>query len=176
LIEVVSKRIPHSFGFDPTQDIQVLAPIHKGIIGIQELNKNLQEVLNPLEPDDQAIEKFGWQYRLNDKVMQIENDYQKDVFNGDIGKITLIDLLEKELVVKYEQREVVYEFDELDEIAPAYAISIHKSQGCEFPVVVIPLAMQQFVLLQRNLIYTAVTRGKKLVVIIGEPRAYKLRS
>ncbi len=171
LIEVVSKRIPHSFGFDPTQDIQVLAPIHKGIIGIQELNKNLQEVLNPLEPDDQAIEKFGWQYRLNDKVMQIENDYQKDVFNGDIGKITLIDLLEKELVVKYEQREVVYEFDELDEIAPAYAISIHKSQGCEFPVVVIPLAMQQFVLLQRNLIYTAVTRGKKLVVIIGEPRA-----
>lgn len=171
LIELVKNRIPNKFGFHPVRDIQVLTPMNRGSLGINELNARFQEALNPLDSDEPAIEKFGWQYRLRDKVMQIENNYNKDVFNGDIGEIKHIDLVEQELVVKYDQREVVYEFDELDEIIPAYAITIHKSQGSEFPAVVIPVAMQQYVMLQRNLIYTAVTRGKKLVVIIGQRKA-----
>ena len=117
------------------------------------------------------MEKFGWQFRVRDKVIQTENDYDKEVFNGDIGQILKIDPMEREVTVKFDQREVVYEFGELDEVSLAYAITIHKSQGSEFPVVVIPVAMQQYLLLQRNLLYTGVTRGKRLVVLVGQRKA-----
>ena len=117
------------------------------------------------------MEKFGWQFRIKDKVIQTENNYDKEVFNGDIGQIVKIDPVEQEVVIRFDAREVVYDYGELDEIALAYAITIHKSQGSEFPVVVIPLARQQYMLLQRNLVYTGITRGKKLVVLIGQKKA-----
>jgi exodeoxyribonuclease V alpha subunit len=131
----------------------------------------LQNKLNPPRTDEPAVEKFGWQFRPRDKVIQTENDYDKDVFNGDIGQIVKIDPVEREVTIRFDQREVIYDFGELDEISLAYAITIHKSQGSEFPVVVIPLAMQQYMLLQRNLIYTGITRGKKLVVLVGQRKA-----
>jgi exodeoxyribonuclease V alpha subunit len=127
--------------------------------------------LNPARADESSVEKFGWQFRPRDKVMQTENDYDKEVFNGDIGQIVSIDPIEKEVAIRFDQREVVYDHGELDEISLAYAITIHKSQGSEFPVVVTPLAMQQYMLLQRNLVYTGVTRGKRLVVLIGQRKA-----
>ena len=117
------------------------------------------------------MEKFGWQFRVRDKVIQTENNYDKEVFNGDIGQIVKIDPVEREVTVRFDQREVVYDFGELDEVSLAYAITIHKSQGSEFPAVVMPLAMQHYLLLQRNLVYTGVTRGKKLVVLIGQRKA-----
>jgi exodeoxyribonuclease V alpha subunit len=122
-------------------------------------------------PDEPVVEKFGWQFRLRDKVIQTENDYGKDVFNGDIGQIVRIDAVEREVVVRFDQREVAYNYGELDEVALAYAITIHKSQGSEFPAVVILLAMQQYLLLQRNLVYTGITRGKRLVLLIGQKKA-----
>jgi exodeoxyribonuclease V alpha subunit len=118
-----------------------------------------------------VVEKFGWQFRVRDKVMQTHNNYDKDVFNGDIGQIVKSDPVVREVIIRFDQREVPYDYGELDEISLAYAITIHKSQGSEFPAVVIPLAMQQYMLLQRNLIYTALTRGKKLVVLIGQSKA-----
>jgi exodeoxyribonuclease V alpha subunit len=145
--------------------------MNRGSLGVRELNGLMQAELNPANPAAPEVEKFGWIFRTGDKVIQTENDYDKDVFNGDIGMITRIDLDERELRVRFDQREVAYDFGELDEIALAYAITIHKSQGSEFPAVVIPLAMQQYVLLQRNLIYTGVTRGKKLVVLVGQKKA-----
>ena len=117
------------------------------------------------------MEKFGWQFRVGDKVIQTENDYDKEVFNGDIGQIVRIDPVEREVTVSFAPREVVYDFGELDELALAYAITIHKAQGSEFPAVVIPLAMQHYLLLQRNLVYTGVTRGKRLVVLVGQKKA-----
>jgi exodeoxyribonuclease V alpha subunit len=117
------------------------------------------------------VEKFGWQFRPRDKVIQTENDYDKDVFNGDIGQVVKIDPVEREVTIQFDQREVVYDFGELDEVSLAYAITIHKSQGSEFPSVIIPLATQQYLLLQRNLVYTGITRGKKLVVLIGQRKA-----
>ena len=154
--------------FDPIRDIQVLCPMNRGSLGIRELNFKLQAELNPVRAGEPMVEKFGWQFRVRDKVIQTENNYDKDVFNGDIGQIAKIDLMEREVVVRFDQREVVYDFGELDEVGLAYAITIHKSQGSEFPVVVIPLAMQQYLLLQRNLVYTGITRGKKLVVVVGQ--------
>jgi exodeoxyribonuclease V alpha subunit len=124
--------------------------------------------------DEPFVEKFGWQFRVRDKVIQTENDYDKEVFNGDIGQVVKIDPVEREVTVNFAPREVVYEFGELDELALAYAITIHKSQGSEFPAVVIPLAMQHYLLLQRNLVYTGVTRGKRLVVLVGQPKALGL--
>jgi exodeoxyribonuclease V alpha subunit len=140
-------------------------------LGIRELNVRLQNELNPGRADEPVVEKFGWQFRPRDKVIQTENDYDKEVFNGDIGQIVKIDPVEREVTIRFDQREVVYDFGELDEISLAYAITIHKSQGSEFPAVVIPLAMQQYMLLQRNLVYTGITRGKKLVVLIGQRKA-----
>jgi exodeoxyribonuclease V alpha subunit len=140
-------------------------------LGIRELNLNLQTELNPPRPEEPMVEKFGWLFRVRDKVIQTENNYDKDVFNGDIGQIVKIDPVEREVTIKFDQRDVVYDFWELDEIALAYAITIHKSQGSEFPAVVIPVAMQQYMLLQRNLVYTGVTRGKKLVVLVGQKKA-----
>lgn len=171
LLDMVKTRIPGKFKCDAIRDVQVLAPMNRGSLGIRELNALLQNVLNPARPNEPWVEKFGWHFRVRDKVIQTENNYDKDVFNGDIGQIHKIDPEQRELVVKYDNREVTYDYGELDEVSLAYAITIHKSQGSEFPVVVIPLATQQFVLLQRNLIYTGVTRGRKLVVVVGQQKA-----
>jgi exodeoxyribonuclease V alpha subunit len=174
LVEMVKTRIPAKFRFDPIRDIQVLCPMNRGSLGIRELNVRLQTELNPARPDEVTVEKFGWLYRVRDKVIQTENNYDKDVFNGDIGQIVKIDPVEREVTVKFDQREVVYDFGELDEVALAYAITIHKSQGSEFPAVIIPLATQQYLLLQRNLVYTGITRGKKLVVVVGQRKALSI--
>ena len=171
LLDMVKKRIPAKFGFDPIRDIQMLCPMNRGSLGIRELNVKLQGELNPARPEEPVVEKFGWQFRPRDKVIQTENNYEKDVFNGDIGQIIKIDPVEREVTVKFDQREVVYDYGELDEVALAYAITIHKSQGSEFPAVVIPLATQQYLLLQRNLVYPGITRGKKLVVVVGQRKA-----
>jgi len=171
LVEMVKTRIPAKFRLDPIRDVQVLCPMNRGSLGIRELNVRLQNELNPARADEPLVEKFGWQFRPRDKVIQTENDCDKDVFNGDIGQIVKIDPVEREVVVRFDQREVVYDFGELDEISLAYAITIHKSQGSEFPAVVTPLATQQYLLLQRNLVYTGITRGKKLVVLIGQRKA-----
>jgi exodeoxyribonuclease V alpha subunit len=171
LVEMIKTRIPSKFRLDPIRDVQVLCPMNRGSLGVRELNIRLQNELNPARADEPLVEKFGWQFRLRDKVIQTENDYDKDVFNGDIGQVVKIDLIERELTIRFDQRDVVYDFGELDEVSLAYAITIHKSQGSEFPAVVIPMAMQQYMLLQRNLVYTGVTRGKKLVVLIGQRKA-----
>src|SRR5881394_25946 len=171
LVEMVKTRIPAKFRLDPIRDVQVLCPMNRGSLGIRELNVRLQNELNPARADEPLVEKFGWQFRPRDKVIQTENDYDKDVFNGDIGQIVKIDPVEREGTIRFDQREVVYDFGELDEISLAYAITIHKSQGSEFPAVVTPLATQQYLLLQRNLVYTGITRGKKLVVLIGQRKA-----
>jgi exodeoxyribonuclease V alpha subunit len=174
VIEFVKKRIPNKFNLDSFRDVQVLSPMNRGSLGIRELNARLQEELNPRKAEEPFVEKFGWQYRIRDKVIQTENDYDKEVFNGDIGQIAKIDPVDRELTVKFDQREVNYDFGELDELALAYAITIHKSQGSEFPAVVIPLATQHYLLLQRNLVYTGVTRGKQLVMLIGQSKALSL--
>jgi exodeoxyribonuclease V alpha subunit len=171
LVEMVKARIPARFRFDPIRDVQVLCPMNRGSLGIRELNLRLQNELNPTRSHEPVVEKFGWQFRTRDKVIQTENNYDKDVFNGDIGQIIKIDPAEREVTVRYDQRQVLYDFGELDEVALAYAITIHKSQGSEFPVVVIPLATQHYLLLQRNLVYTGITRGKRLVVLIGQRKA-----
>jgi exodeoxyribonuclease V alpha subunit len=174
VLEFVKKRIPDKFKLDPIRDIQVLSPMNRGSLGIRELNARLQVELNPRKAEEPFVEKFGWQYRIRDKVIQTENDYDKEVFNGDIGQITKIDPVDRELSVKFDQREVNYDFGELDELSLAYAITIHKSQGSEFPAVVIPLATQHYLLLQRNLVYTGVTRGKQLVMLVGQSKALSL--
>jgi exodeoxyribonuclease V alpha subunit len=174
LVDLVKSRIPKKFNLEPFRDIQVLSPMNRGSLGIRELNVRLQAELNPDRPGEPVVERFGWQYRLRDKVLQTENDYDKDVFNGDIGQVVKIDLFEHELAVKFDSRVVTYDFGELDQLVLAYAITIHKSQGSEFPAVVIPLATQHYLLLQRNLVYTAVTRGKRLVVLTGQSKALGL--
>ena len=171
LVDMVKNRMPRKFHLDPIRDIQVLCPMNRGTLGIRELNVRLQNELNPARPEEPLVQKFGWQFRVRDKVIQTENDYDKEVFNGDIGQVAKIDPVEREVTVKFDQREIVYDFGELDEVALAYAITIHKSQGSEFPAVVIPLATQHYLLLQRNLVYTGVTRGKRLVVLIGQRKA-----
>ena len=171
LVDMVKSRIPSKFGFDPIRDIQVLCPMNRGSLGIRELNVRLQTELNPPRPDEPAVAKFGWQFRVHDKVIQTVNNYDKEVFNGDIGQIAKVDPVEREVIVRFDQRPVTYDYGELDELSLAYAITIHKAQGSEFPAVVIPLAMQQYLLLQRNLVYTGVTRGRKLVLIIGQAKA-----
>ena len=169
LLQVVTERIPVRFGLHPVKDVQVLTPMNRGGLGARSLNAELQKVLNPAgEP---KVTRFGTTFAPGDKVIQLVNNYDKEVFNGDIGQVTMVDMEEALLRVEYDGREVEYEFNELDEVQLAYATSIHKSQGSEYPAVVIPLAMQHYTLLERNLIYTAVTRGKKLVTIIGQPKA-----
>jgi exodeoxyribonuclease V alpha subunit len=171
LAEMVKTRIPSKFRLNPIRDIQVLCPMNRGSLGVRELNVRLQNEMNPARTDEPFVERFGWQFRPRDKVIQTENDYDKDVFNGDIGQVVKIDPVEHEVTIRFDQRELVYDFGELDEVSLAYAITIHKSQGSEFPAVVIPLAMQHYMLLQRNLVYTGITRGKKLVVLIGQRKA-----
>jgi exodeoxyribonuclease V alpha subunit len=168
ILELCKTRIPQRFNYDPVDEIQVLTPMHKGVVGAANLNRHLQEALNP---GDGGIIHAEHSYRISDKVMQIRNNYDKDVFNGDIGRIAGIQWEDRALTVTFDEREVVYDFSDLDEIVPAYAVSVHKSQGSEYPVVIIPIVTQHYVLLQRNLIYTAVTRGKNLVVIVGSKKA-----
>nr|MBC8363214.1 AAA family ATPase [Candidatus Desulfatibia profunda] len=168
ILELTKTRIPRRFGFDPVDDIQVLSPMHRGIVGAENLNAQLQKALNP---GQDGIMRGGWNYRVNDKVMQIRNNYDKEVFNGDIGKIVGIQPDDHEVIINFDGRDVAYDFSEIDEIVLAYAVSVHKSQGSEYPAVVIPILTQHYMLLQRNLIYTAVTRGRELVVLIGTKRA-----
>jgi len=168
LIELVNKRIPDRFGFDPVDSIQVITPMRRGIVGTNNLNKELQQSLNPT---GQLIERGGRSFRINDKVMQIRNNYDKEVFNGDMGRIVKIDDEMREVTILIDDRHVLYDYSELDEIVLAYAVSVHKSQGSEYPVVVMPILTQHYILLQRNLLYTGVTRGKKLVVLIGSRKA-----
>jgi exodeoxyribonuclease V alpha subunit len=172
LIQVVAERIPKRFGFDPVNDIQILTPMNRGGLGARSLNIELQARLNG--ESEPKISKYGSTYAPGDKVIQNINNYDKEVFNGDIGQIQRINLEESLLYVQFDDRIVEYEFSELDEISLAYATSIHKSQGSEYPVVVMPLAMQHYTLLERNLVYTGVTRGKQLVVIIAEPKALRM--
>ena len=169
LLQVVTERIPQRFGYDPMADLQVLTPGRRGGLGTTALNAELQSRLNPDSPA--RVNRFGTTYARGDKVLQTVNDYQKEVFNGDIGRIVAVDLEEQTVTVDFEGRAVPYEFSELDELSLAYAITIHKSQGSEFPAVVMPLTTQHYMLLQRNLVYTGVTRGKHLVVLVAEPRA-----
>lgn len=170
--ELLRARIPRKFGFDPIREVQVLTPMNRSSLGVRELNLLLQEELNPRRPEEPVTEKFGWQFRIRDKVIQTQNNYDKEVFNGDIGHIAAIDPVEREVRIRFEGREVAYELGELDEVSLAYAITIHKSQGSEFPAVIIPLAMQQYLMLQRNLVYTGITRGKRLVIVVGQAKAF----
>jgi exodeoxyribonuclease V alpha subunit len=168
ILELIKDRIPKRFGLDPVDDIQVLTPMHKGLVGAGNLNTELQKNLNPSQEE---IIRGNRNFRINDKVMQIRNNYDKEVFNGDIGRIVGIRPDENEVTVLFDGRNVDYEFYELDELVLAYAVSVHKSQGSEYPAVIIPILSQHYILLQRNLIYTAVTRGRHLVVMVGTLKA-----
>jgi exodeoxyribonuclease V alpha subunit len=170
LITLVRDRIPARFGLDPLRDVQVLTPMNRSELGARNLNARLQEVLNPPRPGPQ-VERYGWTFRVGDKVLQTVNDYQKEVFNGDIGRVKAIDEVDQELTVDYDGRSVVYDFGELDELALAFSLTIHKAQGSEYPAVVIPLHTQHYLMLQRNLLYTGITRGKRLVVLVGNRKA-----
>ncbi|MDX2087075.1 MAG: ATP-dependent RecD-like DNA helicase [Kofleriaceae bacterium] len=170
IVELVAERIPTRFGFDPITEVQVLAPMHRGDLGTSALNAALQARLNPGQGAPE-LTRGDRVFRRGDKVMQLRNDYDKNVFNGDIGVINVIDTEEHLVRVDFDGRVASYERAELDQLAHAYAVSVHKSQGSEYPCVVIPLATQHFMMLQRSLLYTAVTRGKKLVVIVGAKRA-----
>ena len=169
VVDLVQTRLPRKFGVDPIRDIQVLCPMNRGLTGARGLNQALQAALNP--PGEHSVDKFGYRFSAGDKVMQIENNYDRDVYNGDIGFVTGIDLAEEELVVEFDGRLVTYPFGELDELVLCYATTIHKSQGSEYPVVVIPISTQHYMMLRRNLIYTGITRGKTLVVLVGQKKA-----
>lgn len=169
LLAVVRDRIPARFGLDPVRDVQVLCPMNRGGLGARALNVELQAALNP--PGENQVARFGSTFCPGDKVMQVVNDYDRDVFNGDLGVISRVDLEEAELSVSFDGREVTYGLGELDELVLAYATTIHKSQGSEYPAVVIPLSTQHYAMLARNLLYTGLTRGKRLVVLVGQRRA-----
>lgn len=172
ILQIVQERIPKRWGFHPIQEVQVLCPATRGGVGTKSLNIELQKVLN--RNAEIKVEKFGTPFALGDKVMQVRNNYDKEVYNGDIGLISQVNPEEKEVTIAYDGRDVVYDFDELDEIVLSYACTIHKSQGSEYPVVVIPLMTQHYMMLQKNLIYTGVTRGKKIVILVGQKKALYL--
>ena len=169
VLQVVGSRIRQRFGFDPVRDVQVLCPMNRGAVGAHALNVALQKALNP--SGEPKVERFGFTFSVGDRVMQVENDYDKDVYNGDLGRIAFVEPDKENVVVDFDGRQVSYDFGELDRLVLAYATTIHKSQGSEYPVVVVPLSTQHYTMLQRNLVYTAVTRGRKLVVLVGEKKA-----
>jgi len=169
--QLCSKGLPQKFGFDPVLDIQVLTPMHKGAVGTINLNQMLQRILNP---QPVLVETPGNAFKAGDKVMHLVNNYQKEVYNGDIGAVSSFDRQKQTLTVDYYGRPVHYDAAELDQIAMAYAISVHKSQGSEYPAVIVPLVTQHYVMLQRNLLYTAMTRGQKLVILIGSRKALRI--
>jgi len=168
ILRLIQNNIPKQFKMNPIEDIQVLTPMQRGELGARNLNVVLQEALNP---STNFIQRFGWTFKVGDKVMQIVNNYDLDVFNGDIGRVLSLNHEEKLAKIEYDGRVVEYDFEELDEIILSYAITIHKSQGSEYPGVIIPIHTQHYMLLQRNLLYTAITRGKKLVVLVGSVKA-----
>jgi len=171
LVDIVRRRIPETFGFDPVNDVQVLAPMYRGACGVSNLNDALQQALNP--PTARKAERTlsGRTFRVGDKVMQIRNNYLKDVYNGDIGRVTTIDVENQTLAVTIDGRRVTYDWGEIDELTHAFAISVHKSQGSEYPVVVIPMVTQHYLMLRRNLFYTAITRAEEMVVLVGTRKA-----
>ncbi len=170
LVNLVQNQIPTKFRVNPVTDIQVLAPMQRGGAGVRSLNIELQKALNPNYQS--GILKFGQTFAIGDKVMQTENNYDKEVYNGDIGIIKNINSEEQEITISFDDKNIVFDYSDLDQITLAYATTIHKSQGSEYPIVVIALTMQHFIMLKRNLIYTAITRGKKLVIIIGNKKAF----
>jgi exodeoxyribonuclease V alpha subunit len=171
ILELVTQKIPARFAKDPVNDIQVLTPMHRGVIGAENLNRILQEALNKSTVE---LVRGSRIYKPGDKVMQIKNDYEREVFNGDIGRITKIDFEEQTVTVVFDGRPVEYDFSDLNELVLAYAVSVHKSQGSEYPVVVMPVHISHYMLLQRNLIYTGITRAKKMVVIVGTKKALSI--
>ena len=168
IVRMVAEAIPRRFGLDPRRDIQVLAPMQRGEMGVRHLNVVLQQALNP---QGSGVDRYGWTYRAGDRVMQLENDYDKEVFNGDIGWIEMVDPANRVTVVRFDDRLLAYAFEDLDALAPAYAATVHKAQGSEFPAVIVPVHTQHYVLLQRNLLYTALTRARTLAVLVGTRRA-----
>jgi len=167
----VRNRVPRKFGADAFRDIQVLAPMHRGSVGVAKLNELLQDALNPKRAGVTEYQAGSRLFRAGDKVLQLRNNYDKDVYNGDIGFILAINLEDGEAVVQFDDRPVRYEFSELDELTLAYAMSVHKSQGSEYPIVVLPMMTQHYMMLQRNLLYTAVTRAKQMVILVGTRKA-----
>lgn len=170
ILDLVSRRLPHAYGFDPIRDIQVLSPMRDGVLGVANLNQALQQSLNPDQAKGSLSHK-GCSFHVRDKVMQVKNNYDKGVFNGETGIVTAVDTEDKTLTIGFDQGQVVYEHDELRECVLAYCSTIHKSQGSEYPVIVVPVHTQHYVMLQRNLIYTAITRGQRLVVAVGSKKA-----
>ena len=172
IIRLLREQIPEKFGLDPIRDVQVLTPMHRGSLGTRALNRRIQDALNPANEATFEVERFGSCFRTGDRVIQLRNNYEKEVFNGDIGSITEIVTDPGSITVRFDDGRLAdYEPGELDELAPAFAITVHKSQGSEFPCVILPVATQQFVLLQRNLLYTAITRGRRLVILVGQKKA-----
>ena len=171
IVTMVKERIPAKFHLDPFRDVQVLSPMNKSELGVHNLNAVLQAALNPQQDRNQEVARFGVTFRRGDKVIQTQNNYQREVFNGDIGRITDVDAVNQSLSVDFDGRDVEYDFGDLDELQLAYCTSIHKSQGSEYPAVIIPVHTQHYVMLQRNLLYTGITRGRKLVVLVGSKKA-----
>jgi len=167
IVSLVRDRLSRAYSYNP-KEIQVLTPMQRGNVGAGNLNTELQNALNP---SGESLTRGGYTFRRGDKVMQIRNNYDKNVFNGDIGYVNAVDTTERTLTVIYDGRLVEYDVSELDELTLAYAVTIHKSQGSEFPVVVIPVTMKHYVMLQRNLIYTGITRAKKICVLVGTTKA-----
>jgi exodeoxyribonuclease V alpha subunit len=170
ICELIEDLIPQ-LGFNPATDVQVLCPMTRGVIGTRNLNRVLQELINPPTPDKVEVVRGGSTLRVGDRVIQQTNDYQREVFNGDMGVVTAIDTTEQEVTVQYSERHVTYDYADLNEIALAWSVSIHKSQGSEYPVVILPLYMQHYLMLSRNLLYTGLTRAKKLAIVIGAKKA-----
>jgi exodeoxyribonuclease V alpha subunit len=173
ICELITDLIP-KLGFNPATDVQVLCPMSRGLVGTRNLNTVLQELINPKSPDKVEITRGGMTLRVGDRIIQQTNDYQREVFNGDLGIITDIDIVEQEINVQYGERSVVYDYADLNEITLAWSVSIHKSQGSEYPVVILPFYMQHYMMLSRNLLYTGLTRAKKLAIVIGAKKAISL--
>ncbi len=174
VVDIVQNRIPRKFGLDPVNDLQVLCPMHRGAVGVANLNRMLQDALNPPASNTAERRLGGHIFRTGDKLMQVRNNYDKETFNGDIGRLVGVDLSDQAFTVEIDERPVRYDWSEADELVHAFAISVHKSQGSEFPAVVVPIMTQHYLMLQRNLLYTAVTRAKQLVVLVGQRRAISI--
>jgi exodeoxyribonuclease V alpha subunit len=170
-VDLVQNRIPRKFGFDPLEDIQVLSPLHRGAAGVGALNQRLQLALNPPAENKAEARRGSQVFRIGDRIMQIRNNYDKEVYNGDMGRLVALDTVDQVVTIRVDSEDVFYDYSELDELIHAYAVSVHKSQGSEFRAVVVPVLTQHYVMLQRNLLYTAVTRARELVVLVGTRRA-----
>ena len=168
VVRICAERIPARFGLRPMRDVQVLCPMNRGAAGVHQLNDRLREALNPVGTE---VTRFGRTFRVGDRVLQLVNNYDKDVFNGDLGWVTGVDHAAGRITVSFEDTGVDYDFSELDELQPSFAMTVHRAQGSEFPAVVIPVLTEHYPMLQRNLLYTAITRGRRLVVVVGSRRA-----